>query len=86
MPGTIEMGMAKAHNGRIIVLITGTIFVHFLLISTIQVMGNGIGIGAQLNNTERYTSTRKGMPHPIRSDNGIYILHLGIGKESQSHH
>ena len=52
MSRTIEMGMAEAYNGRVIVPVTCTIFIDFLLIDSIDVVRNGIGIWTELDNSK----------------------------------
>ena len=46
-------------------------------------MRNGVGIRAELNDAEGHASTREGMSHAVRPDDGIDIFHLGIGGASQ---
>ena len=39
-----EMGVAEAYDGRVLILVSGAIFVNLFLISTVQIMRNGIRI------------------------------------------
>ena len=85
MSCTIEMRMTETYNGRIIITISSTIFINLLLIYTIQIMRNGICIRTQLNNPERYTSTRKSVSHSVCTDNRIDIFYLSNNRTYQTH-
>lgn len=76
MTCTTKMGMAEPYNGRILILVTRTVFVGPCLILPVDIMWNGIRIWTELNTAKGNTGTRKGMTHSIRSDNRIYILRL----------
>ena len=44
MSCTVEMRVAETYDGRVLILVAGTIFVNLCLISTIQIMRDGIRI------------------------------------------
>ena len=76
MPRAAKVGMAKAHDGTVFVLITSAVLIHSRLINPIDVVRYGVSVGTELYDTERCTSPREGMPHAVRPDDGIDVLDI----------
>ena len=74
MPRAAEMGMAEAHDGTVFVLIASAILIYPRLVNAVDVVWHSVGVGTELHNTERRTSTREGMSHAVRPDDGVDIL------------
>ncbi len=79
MSGSIEMGMAETHDGFVKVLVAGAIAVNIRVVFSILFIGNGIGVGAELHETERDASARKSMAHLLGADEWIHIPGKGAG-------
>ena len=67
--------MRKTDYGLIRIAIACTILIGPLLVLPIDIMGNSICIGAQLNPAERDSCSREGMAHPARSEETVDIVH-----------
>ena len=65
--------MTKAYDSRISMLIASTILVHLSLITSINVLGNGISFRAKLHDTKWSTSARKRMSHSACANHRIYV-------------
>ncbi len=55
MAGAAEMRVAETHNGAVFVLVAGTVFIDSGLVTLVHVMGNCVGVGAELHDAERCT-------------------------------
>src|SRR6185437_1902922 len=66
MPRAAEMGMTKAYDRLIVVLITRTILVDIRVVFTVELIGDRVRIGAQLYHTEGDRGAGIGMPHALR--------------------
>lgn len=74
MPGTAKVGMTKANNGFIIILVPGAVFIHIGVVFAVQFVTGSIRFGAQLHHPKRHRSARVHMPHALRTDNGPNVL------------
>ena len=73
MTCTTEVRMTKAYDSGISMLIARTIFVHLSLITSINILWNGICFRAKLHDTKWSTSARKRMSHSACANHRIYI-------------
>ena len=73
MTCTTEVRMTKAYDSGISMLIARTIFVHLSLITSINILWNGICFRAKLHDTKWSTSARKRMSHSACTNHRIYI-------------
>ena len=73
MPRTAEMRMAEPYDATIFVLVSGAILIRPGLVFPINIVRDGIGIRTELDQPERHTGSREGMPHAIGPDNRIDI-------------
>jgi hypothetical protein len=82
--------MAETYNRRIRISVTGTIFIDFRLIFSIDVIRNRIGVGTQLDRTERNAGAGKSMSHSIgtyeRVDIAAVLLLLSESTTTQTYH
>ena len=70
------MGVAETDDGTVFMLIASAIFIYARLITTINVMRYGVGVGAELHDAEGRTSPREGMSHTICPDDGVDVLDI----------
>ena len=73
MTCTTEVRMTKAYDSGISMLIASTIFVHLSLITSINILWNGICFRAKLHDTKWSTSARKRMSHSACANHRIYV-------------
>ena len=76
MASAAEMGMAKAHDGAVFVLIASAILIYPRLVNAVDVVWHSVGVGTELHNAEWRTSPWKGMSHAVRSDDWVDILDI----------
>src|SRR5580698_3408967 len=65
MAGTAKMSMAEANDGLVVVLIARTVFVHIGVVFPVFLIGDGVGVRAELDHAER------------RGCAGIRVAHSG---------
>ncbi len=81
MAGAAEMRVAETHNGAVFVLVAGTVFIDSGLVTLVHVMGNCVGVGAELHDAERCTRSGKSVPHAVGANDGVDVLDESIGRE-----
>ncbi len=74
--------MRKSHDGRVIVLIAGTIGIDLLLIGTVDIVWNGVGLRTKLHKAKRRARTWKTMSHARRANHRIDIIHEHLLRKS----
>ena len=77
-----EMGVAETHDAAVSVLIAGTIVVDTRLVYSIDVVGNGVGVGTELYKAVRIASTREGMAHAVGADKDIHMARRTLRHDS----
>ncbi len=81
MAGAAEMRVAETYNGAVLVLVAGTVFIDSGLVTPVHIMGNRVGVGAELHDAERRTRSGKSVPHAVGANDGVDVLDEGIGRE-----
>ena len=84
MTSSAEVCVAEAYNGIVAMLVAGTILIDFSLIFTIHIVWNGVCVGRELYDTERYASTRESVAHSVCANNWIYIFDDVLTVNSQA--
>ena len=83
MSRSAEVGVAEAHDGGILVTVSGTIGIRTLLIHSVYVVGDGVCIGTELYPAEGSTGSGKDVPHPVGPYQGIDIIRRLLGRGGQ---
>ena len=79
MSCTVEMGMAEADYGLVVILVTGTVPVNRRIVFTVHVIRDGIGVGAELDEAKGDACPGKGMPHFAGADQWVHKRGEGLG-------
>lgn len=81
MAGAAEMRVAETHNGAVFVLVAGTVFIDSGLVTLVHVMGNCVGVGAELHDAERCTRSGKVCPMPLVPMMGLtYWMRVSVAR------
>ena len=75
-----EVGVAEAHDGAVLVLVAGAVLIHAWLVLAIDVVRDGVGVGAELHDAEGRAGPRKGMPHAVGADDGVDVGNVVAGR------
>ena len=75
MAGATEMGMAKAYDRFIIVLVARAVFVYIWIVFAVQLVARRICFWTQLHHPEGDRCSRVNVTHPLRADDRAYILY-----------
>ena len=81
--GAAEMRMAEAHDGGVVVLVAGAVFIGARLIDAFDVVGNHFCVGRELHAAEGDAGSGEGMPHPGGADKRIHILYV-LGRKAHT--
>src|SRR5579863_1639513 len=74
MTRTAEMGMAEPYDGLVIILVPGAIFIDIGVVFPVLLIGDRIGIRAQLDHPEGRSSAWIDMTHARGADDRADIL------------
>ena len=74
MARAAEVRMAEAHDGLVAVAVARTILVGAFLILPAHVVGDGVGVGAELHRTEGDACPGEGVAHAVGADEGVDIV------------
>ena len=69
-----EVGVAEADYGAVVVLVAGAVFIGARLVFAFDVVGNHVGVRAELHAPEGHAGPREGVPHAGSADEGIHVL------------
>lgn len=83
VPRSAEVGVAEAHDGGVLVTVSGTIGIRALLIHSVYVVGDGVCIGTELYPAEGSAGSGKDVPHPVGPYQGIDIIRRLLGRGGQ---
>ena len=80
MSRTTQVGMAETDDSRVTVSIAGAVFVGFALVASAHVVGDGVGIGAELHQSEGGAGTGEGVPHAVGTDDWVHVVGRLLGR------
>ena len=86
MAGAAEMRMAEAYDGRVAVLVSGTVFIHEGLILAVHVVRDRVVVRAELYDAEGCAGPREGMAHAVGADDGVDIVDGALGGRRDRRH
>ena len=75
MSRTAEVGVAEADDGCVVVLVAGAVFVNLLLVCAVDVVRDGVRIGAELHDTEGCARSGEGVSHTVSTNHRIHVIH-----------
>ena len=74
--GAAEVGVAEAYYGAVVVLVAGAVFIGARLVFPLDVVGDHVGVRAELHAPEGNAGPGEGVPHAGGADERIYILRV----------
>ena len=68
-----EVGVAEAHDGAVLVLVAGAVFIHARLVLAVDVVRDSVGVGAELHDAEGRAGSWEGVAHAVGADDGVDV-------------
>ena len=78
-----EMGVAESDDRGIVVTVAGAGLINHRLVLSVNIVGDRVGVRAELDSAERHAGPGEGVTHTICADKRIHIAGFGLRRDRE---